>query len=640
MNIQTLKRKALATLMPPPDLLPSEWADRYRRLSPESSAEPGRFEMDRTPYMREILDCIKEPEVETVWFTKSSQVAASETANNLVGYLADCDPCPIMVMQPTIEMTEDYSKDRVTPMFRDTPRLKGKIDDRKKKSGNTIRHKAFPGGLIQFVGANSAASLASRPIRALISDEVDRYPASAGKEGDPIKLARARQTTFIANRFHYATGTPTVKGYSRIEKGVQEGDMREYRVPCPRCGEHFALEFEQFQSDREKESYGQCCCPNCGDWIEEHERFEMIRDEKCGGTARWVPTKFAPASVRSYRIWAGYSPFKGWVEICDEWNEAKGDQELEKVFHNTVLGRSYAFSTADLDHEHLFRSREDYDGQSLPLGVEIITAGIDTQDNRFEIEIVAWGAGEESWSIEYLTIEGDPEKKTTRDQLDRLLADSVYRRTDGRELRIAAAFVDLGGHRTDAVYQFARGKAFRHIHASKGSNVPGQPIFARFSDQKKERVRIAIVGTDTAKEVIYSRLAKGSETSAPCHFPLSYSVEYFRGLTAEECIKKWKSGTPSVKWQKKKGEEAARNEPLDCRVYALAALRSLPMALRRLRRKEAAQAKAAKEQAPAPETQPITKAARVHDEVKPASRPAPKPSRDRGPFKRGGGWSI
>ena len=388
------------------------------------------------------------------------------------------------------------------------------------------------------------------------------------------------------------------------------------------------------QMDPEAEHYAEYQCQACDGWILEHERFDMIRDEKCGGTARWVPRATCAPGRRSYFIWAAYSPWKSWRAMCDAWNEAKGDPEEEQVTCNTLFGEAYEFQHLDFDHDELFRRREDYDAQRLPEQVEILTAGIDTQDDRFELEIVGWGAGEESWSVYYGTLEGDPEKQETRDRLDEYLETFVATRTDGKELAISAAFVDCGGHRTDSVYKFVRGKAPRHIYASKGSSIAGQPIFARFSPQKKERVKLGIVGTDTAKEVIYARLAKNEEGRGRCHFPLSYSLEYFRGLTAEEKVVKWSHGSPVVRFVKRKGENKARNEPLDCRVYALAALRSLPMARRRLWKKSASPPprtlKESREEGPPPPDSPPPP-------VTPASRKKPPPEM---PRRRHGGWSV
>ncbi len=625
---------------PPPELLVSEWAEKFRRLSPESSAEHGEFQMNRTPFMREIVDCYNDPDVEEWIVMKSSQVAFSENLNNILGYIADQKPGPSMLLMPTLQLATGYSKDRLDPMIRDTECLSIRIDQRKRNGQNTMLRKSFPGGYWQLVGSNSPAEISSRPIRDLMVDEWDRHARSAGKEGSPDKIAEKRQITF-GGRKRMKGGTPTIKGASRTEKGFEGGDRRHYHVPCPRCGDHVPLIRERFDIDPASDHYARYQCQACDGWIEEHERFDMIRDAKAGGTARWVPHGECIESRRSYFIWAAYSPFMGWREMFDQWNEAKGDPEEEQVVVNTLFGETFEFSRVELDHEALFKSREDYDGQRLPEAVKIITAGIDTQDDRFEIEVVGWGEGEESWSIEYVTIDKDPATNEGKQALDRFLAEASYRRIDGREMTIAAAFIDSGGHRTDAVYDFVRGKQFRHIYASKGSSVVGQPVFARFSQHKKARVKLAIVGTDTAKEAIYARLAKGSDVRAKMHFPLTYALEYFSGLTSEEKVVTWKSGTPLVQWKKRQGVRQSRNEPLDCRVYALAALRSLPMASRVLRDRRPVAKKQEPEKvagdAGAPADQPL---AAVEELPAPKGQPKPaakraNPARQR---RQGGGW--
>lgn len=644
MTALELSKTAMRMFEPPPELLVSEWANEFRQLSPESSAEPGKFDMDRVPFMREVVDCYNDPDVEEWIVMKSSQVAFSETLNNILGYIADRNPGPTMLLLPTLQLGKEYSKDRLVPMVRDTPCLAAKIDSRARKGDNTILNKKFPGGYWQIVGSNSPASLSSRPIRDLAVDEWDRLARSSGgantKEGAPDMLAETRQITFF-NRKRVKGGTPTIKGVSRTEAGFLTGDQRHYHVPCPRCKDHIPLLRERMQMDPAAENYAEYRCQSCDKWIVEHERFDMIRDAKAGGSARWVPHAESADGIRSYKLWAAYSPFIGWRKMADKWNKAKGDAEQEQVITNTLFGETYEYASVELDHESLFKSREDYDGQRLPNAVEVITVGVDTQDDRFELEAVGWGLGEESWSTEFATIDGDPELPATREKLDRYLAESVFTREDGKTLTVSAAFIDSAGHRTDAVYDFVRGKQFRHIYACKGSSIVGQPVFARFSAQKKAKIRLAIVGTDTAKEAIYSRLAKGAETRGKMHFPLAYSREYFSGLTSEEKIVTWKSGTPRVDWKKRKGIDKARNEPLDVRVYALAALRSLPMASRRLRvtreyklNQPVKQSKAAVKASPERDSASVEQAPAV--KAKPA--PAVKRANDARRRQRRGGW--
>ena len=224
--------KELSNLwQPPPDLQVDQWADSYRKLSSESSAEAGQWRTDRVPFQREIMQVINDPSVEEVVFIKSAQVGATEILLNTIGYYIDQEPSTILCIQPSLSMAQAFSKDRLAPMLRDTPNLKNKVKDaRTRDAENTTMHKKFSGGSISLVGANSASGLASRPIRILLCDEVDRYPASAGTEGDPISLGRKRTTTFW-NRKIILTSTPTIKGLSRIEKAYAESDKRVYKVP-------------------------------------------------------------------------------------------------------------------------------------------------------------------------------------------------------------------------------------------------------------------------------------------------------------------------------------------------------------------------------------------------------------------------
>jgi len=237
---------------PPPRLTVSQWADQHRKLSPEASAEPGQWDTSRAEFQRGIMDAVSDPLIEEVVVMKSAQVGWTEIINNIAGYFIDQDPAPIMVMQPTLEMAEGWSTDRLAPMVRDSPRLAAKIADAKSRdSGNKLLQKRFPGGQLVIVGANSPASLASRPMRVILADEVDRYPASAGVEGDPLTLAYKRTNNFW-NRRKLAGSTPTIAGSSRIEAKFDESDKRFFFVPCPHCDEHQVLKWEQVRWEKTK----------------------------------------------------------------------------------------------------------------------------------------------------------------------------------------------------------------------------------------------------------------------------------------------------------------------------------------------------------------------------------------------------
>ncbi len=593
----------------------SVWANRFRRLSPEASATPGQFDINRTPFMREIADSFGDRLVAEVRVMKSSQVAYSENLNNFLGRQIHLNPGPIMMMQPTLEMAEGYSKDRISTMIRDTPVLTDLIDDRSKTSGNTILKKSFPGGLLQMVGGNSPASLASRPIRDVVIDEEDRTAASAGKEGDPEKLATRRQITFHDRKL-VAGGTPVIKGASKTDRGFKKGDQRHYMVECPCCGGHIDFRLKQFQTNPDKEHYAAYQCQLCNEWIDHSNKMQMIKDYPAGGTAYWEPMERrrvkgwnreknewtreaepidyewdakagryieAELVVRSYHIWAAYSPFITWKEICDEYNQAKSDPELLQTFYNTLVGLPYEYTTNDLDFEYLYKRREKWDEDSLTDKILAITAGVDTQDDRFEYTILGFGAGEEVWVLDFGIIDGDPEDRETRERLHEFLMSRQYQTEKGRKMRVRGYFVDLGGHRTDSVYKLTRGKQYQHVYACKGMNTAGNPIFAGFSRQKEAKVKIARVGTDTAKEQIYAKLAKDEGEPGTIHFADHLTIDYFEGLVSEERKIVWVKGQPKIRYEKKK--KSVRNEPLDCFVYAYACLRSMKIQLRKASRR-------------------------------------------------------
>lgn len=542
---------------------------------------------------------------------KSSQIAYSENLNNVIARNIAQDPGPMMMMQPTLEMAESYSKDRITTMIRDTPTLSALIDDKSKTSGNTILQKNFPGGLLRLVGANSPASLASRPMRDVFIDEEDRTAKSAGKEGDPEKLAKRRQTTFHDAKL-VAGGTPVIKGASKTEKGFEKGDKRLYMVECPCCGQHIDLRWKQFQNKPDRDHYAEYQCQECGDWIDEKHKPRMVKDMLAGGTAYWEPTKGEqPAietylwdeergvyyleheQVRSYYIWSAYSPFITWKELCDEYNDAKDDPELLQTFYNTLVGLPYEYVTHDLDDTELFNRREPLDLGALPNKILAVTAGVDTQDNRFEYCIIGWGRHEEAYVLDFASVEGDPADMETRAELCRKLGAWEGVTESGRRLRIRSWFVDAGGHRTDSVYTMVRGRRAQKVFACRGLSTAGNPIFSGFSDQKAAKIRLARVGTDTAKENIFAKLARDHDELGGVHFSDTLPMTYFTGLISEEREVKLVAGNFVVRYTKKNAK--VRNEPLDCFVYAYSALRSLKLNLDRKtsRRMILAQRKAA-----------------------------------------------
>lgn len=555
-----LFKKIAKIMAPPPELTVSEWADSFRRLSSESSAEPGRWNTERAPYQREIMDAVNDSEVDTVVIMSSSQVGKTEFLLNIIGYHIDYDPSPVMVIQPTVEMAKTFSKTRLAPMLRDTPALRGKVADaRSRDSGNTVLEKAFPGGYIVMVGANAPSSLASRPIRILLADEVDRFPLSAGTEGDPLTLAEKRTTTFAANRKKVYVSTPTVKGVSRIEKAFENSTKEHWNVPCPSCGIYQPYRFKQISF----ESISMWCI-DCGSLHTEHE----WKAEK----GKWIAEN-PNHKIRGFHLNEFASPWKRWSQIIEDFKEAKkGGQEMFKAWVNTSLGETWEEKGDGLESDNLISRREEYFCE-VPEDVLVLTAGVDVQDNRLEYEVVGWGIGKESWGIRYGVIMGDPGQTFVWNELDQALT-KIFIRKDGLKLQIMSTCVDSGGHHTKQVYDYCKQREFQRIWAIKGRGGSGVPYIQRPKNRNASGTWLFTIGVDVGKDMIVSRLKSGADQDGYCHFPIEqekgYDEQYFEGLTAEHRVIRSQHGQSVVKWEKK--TSSARNEPFDLRNYASAAL--------------------------------------------------------------------
>lgn len=564
--------RCVAVLKPPPELTLSQWADRYRMLSPESSAEPGRWHTDKAPYQREIMDAIGDPHIRRVIIMSAAQIGKTDAfILNTLGYYMDYAPAPILVMQPTLDMGQTFSKDRLAPMLRDTPELRGKVDVKSRYAGNTILKKNFPGGHITIVGANSATGLASRPIKVLLADEVDRYPASAGTEGDPLSLAQKRQTTFWDKKT-VMVSTPVIKGHSRIETEYNQSTKEEWNVPCPECGHYQPLVWANVVFDPEKpEADVTYRCERCGCVASE---YRWKAQNKKGHFVAENPG----AEARGFHLNTLASTFCGWKEIVQKFLVAKeqldqGNPEGMKVWVNTELGETWEEQGERLDETELFNRREIYDAV-VPDDVLVLTAGVDVQDDRFEVEVVGWGVGKENWGIRYQKIFGDMLKEQVWDDLDAFLS-NVFCKKDGTALRILSCCIDSGGHHANQVYRFAKARYERGIWAIKGRGGAEVPYISNPSTNNRIKAPLFIIGVDAGKTLLYQRLAH--ETKGPnfCHFPANeeagYDEVYFKGLTSEKKVVRFRKGRSVTMWELK-DSRYKRNEPLDLRNYATAAL--------------------------------------------------------------------
>ena len=570
----------------------SEWSDAHRVLSTKASSEPGRWRTDRTPYLREIMDSLSSySTVETVAVMKGAQVGLSECGLNFCGYVIHHAPGPALYVMPTVEMAQKLSKTRLAPMISESPSLLERIPPtrgRDKDGGNSILSKEFPGGVLMLTGANSASGLRSMPIRYLVLDEVDAYPANADDEGDPVNLAIKRTANFVRRKI-FALSTPGVKGLSRIAKMFHQGDQRYFCVACDNCGEVQPFRWRPpLGPDRKPTEFGGIKwpkgrpdlavwqCAGCGHEHAEHRKIPLM--EK----GEWVATAEPQRpGLRSYHVSSLYSPWQKWAECAQQFLDAHGDDgrpdpSLLQVFVNTVLGEEWEdISGERVDPDGLMAKREDW-GPILPARAAVLTAGIDVQDDRIEVETVAWGADEESWSVHTEILTGDPAQKDIWDRLDAYLARKYLHPAYPEGLIVQAACIDTGGSHTARVYAYAHGRSNRKIWAIKGSKEYRAPIWPKKpSRTRKSGTNFYMVGVSAAKEVVYKRLTRaGSEYSGAgaCHFGFDWDLERFSQLTAEVKRIKFLNGFPVPYWWKQDGK---RNEALDCRVYSYAALQSL-----------------------------------------------------------------
>ena len=571
--------KIFEKLKPPPDMMLSEWADKYRFLSQESAARPGRWDTENAPYQREIMNAISDEHTAKVIAMIAAQLGKTDALIlNTIGYYMHYDPSPILVMQPTIDLGETFSKDRLTPMLRDTPVLKDKVNDKTRNSGNTILKKHFPGGHIAIIGANSPVGLRSRPIRVLLADEIDAYPVSAGDDGDPLLLASKRLATFWNKKEVYVS-TPTLKGTSKIEKEYMLSTMEEWCVPCPACGELQPLQWKHVLYDESNLDEINYCCDKCGCVSSEAEWKEHFNEGK-------YIAAHPERETRGFHVNALASLFMGWKKIVEDFIAANadakhGNMEPLKAWTNLNMAETWEDGGEQLDEEALFKRREKY-GCEVPADVLHLTAGVDTQDDRLEAEVVGWGEGAESWGIRYAVFYGDTKLQAVWDALDEFLLQS-FERADGAKLKIICTCVDSGGHRANEVYKFCKARTARNVFAVRGQG-GDVPYIKRPTKNNRERAWLFTLGVDAGKALVYDRLAvqlpddEERETdSVPgyCHFPKGrergYTREYFRGLTSEHKVLSYKKGVPVYEW-KIKDAAHKRNEALDIRNYATAAL--------------------------------------------------------------------
>lgn len=551
---------------PPPKLTVSQWADRHRYLTGEASAEGGRWRTDRAPYQRGIMDAISDPLVQRIAWMAPSQVGKSEILLNTIGYFIDQDPSPMLMVRPTIDDARDFSEDRIKTLFDASPRLKAKVQapSGRRDSGNKMLRKAFPGGHLTLVGANSPTGLASRPIRVVLFDEVDKYPPSAGDKGDPVYLASNRTKTFWNRKLLLVT-TPGVKGASRIEKEWAESDQRRFYVPCPHCQHKQHLRWGQMVFD--DAAY---CCESCAAIIPETLKGWML------DRGEWV-AEHPGGAFPGFHLMSLYSPWTTWKELVAKFLVAKKAPDTLRVFVNEDLAELWdPMDGEGIDPDSLAARREDYPAE-VPTGVGVLTAGVDVQGDRLEFQVKGWGAGQESWLVAHHRIYGDPKQPDVWARLE-LLRTKEYRHASGIGLRIAATCVDSGdGNTVTDVYGYVRPRQRGGVYATKGSSQRGRPIVSKPGKPNKYGVRVVPVGTDTAKDVLFQRLRVKEPGHGYMHFPKVQADgcddEYLAQFGREKVFIKYDHGIPFRVYEVVPA--GARNEAIDLEVLCLVGLHML-----------------------------------------------------------------
>lgn len=579
-KLNTCLAKILSGMKPPEDLTVSQWADKNRRLTSESSAEVGKWRTSRTPYMFDILDSFTDPLIEHIVVVAASQVGKSETINNMVGYCINQDPGPILLIQPTIDDVKRYSEMRIAPMIRETRCLKRKVADPKSRdAANTKRQKSFPGGVLVMTGSNVAHDLSSMPIRYVFGDERDRWATSAGSEGDPWELAVARTRTFY-NKKMVEVSTPTVKGASAIENSYNLGTMERWKTQCPHCGEYVELTFDNIRFEYDAAENGDkkifhiseifYVCPECGGISDEHTMKSQ--------PAKWVatvPEARKHHKTRSFWLTAWVSPWATWESIILQFLQAGTDSAKLQVVYNTQFGELWEERGDIASEDDVMARREVYEAE-VPDGVLLLTCGVDTQDDRLEYEVVGHRRYGETWGIKKGVILGRPDTEEVWERLDEVLSHK-YKFKSGVSLQISLTFIDEGGHFTQEVRQHCLARQYDHVFAIKGANRPDIPYTAPPKKQKIVvngkvigQVWVYEIGVNAGKQKIVDNLRVQSPGANYCHFPLrdDYGKQFFKQLMSEHLAYVPKLKHP-WQWQKIPGHE--RNEAFDIRNYNLAA---------------------------------------------------------------------
>lgn len=571
-----------AGIEPDPDLWIDEWSDEHMRIPRGAGAEHGKYRTSRTPYARAVMRYLSpgHPCRRVVAMVASQTMKTQVGINWLMGSI-HVAPGNMLVLEPSLNLAKRVSG-RIAKTIDEVEPVRERVAPvRSRDSRNTIDMKEFDGGTLYITTAGSAANLAEVPARYVYGDEVDRWDASVDGEGDPVKLAEARATTFGRNAKFYYSSSPTIEGASRIAALYEQSDQEHFEVPCPHCGEYQILEWENlwYADDCGRAAY---VCQECGTQIEEQAKTAMLE------AGRWVASAVGDGETIGVQLSALYSPlgWVSWAQLAKEYVAAKkalekGDSEPMQVFYNTRLARVWDNVKERTRAEELreLAKKETFALRTVPDNVLVLTAAVDTQDNRLELQITGWGEGMERWVLDYQAIHGDPATNEPWEVLDEILK-TPLRRDNGINMPIRAVAVDSGGHHTQDVYEFTRRRKYRMVFAVKGASKPGRPVVSGQPSKvdinhrgkiEKFGAELWMVGSDTAKDWLHSRwkLATGPGS---IHFSPDLPDDYYDQVCSEQRLVRYVKGFRRTEWVKARGD---RNEALDLNAYNLAAAHRL-----------------------------------------------------------------
>lgn len=557
--VKSYQYDALQLLSPPEQLTVSEWAEQYRMLDAKSSAMPGPWSNSVTPYLVGVMDEFNNYETEEIIFVKPTQIGGTEALQNMIGYIVSQDPSPTMIVYPTDTLAKSVSENRLQPMLKATPDIAKKFDE-----NSSLLELQFDGMYLTLVGSNSPSGLASKPIRFLMMDEVDKYPGASNKEADPIKLAKERTKTFH-NRKIYITSTPTLKT-GHIWKAKEDADIeKHYFVPCPHCGEFIEFKFQniKFPDDEgmsyaDRAEFATYICQNCGCIITDNDKHNMLR------LGEWRIVRHNTKYVRTVAFWINtlYSPFVRWADIAKEFLLTKDDPEEFQNFTNSWLAEPWEDTKLKTNADLVMECQTEVPAHVVPSWAKMLTAGVDVQESSLYWSIRAWG--------DYLTSQNIAHGQALSfEEIDRVM-NLEYLTEDGEPMLVSLCLID-SGDQTDMVYDFCT------YHSDYALPVKGSS-HAQLSHYKLSKVNkegssaygmtLVLVDGGKYKDMIAGRMRKPNGKGSWMVYD-GCDYEYATQVTAEHKVNVKSNGTVKQVWQLKHSH--GDNHYLDTEVYAMAA---------------------------------------------------------------------